>query len=257
MYDIAICDDSAQDRSTLKDDIMKCEIYSEHIRFHEYCSGKELLSAIGIAHFSIIFLDIQMRDLDGQKTAEEIRKRDDSVILVFYTGYAEPTPQSFEVQPYRFIKKNMSFAQRSRNIRAAMERMVEMNLSPVLEAKHDKMRLYLKPDDIVYIEKYRKGARVHLSLFAMQKHHLDITKKEGTEIRITNKLNSLYEVLRPHGFGYPHDSYIINFKYLASCKKEELRLQGFPDTVFKITRSKSVEFNQLKKEFLTSKYGEH
>lgn len=35
MYDIAICDDSAQDRSTLKDDIMKCEIYSEHIRFHE------------------------------------------------------------------------------------------------------------------------------------------------------------------------------------------------------------------------------
>lgn len=53
MYDIAICDDSAQDRSTLKDDIMKCEIYSEHIRFHEYCSGKELLSAIGIAHFSI------------------------------------------------------------------------------------------------------------------------------------------------------------------------------------------------------------
>ena len=70
MYDIAICDDSAQDRSTLKDDIMKCEIYSEHIRFHEYCSGKELLSAIGIAHFSIIFLDIQMRDLDGQKTAE-------------------------------------------------------------------------------------------------------------------------------------------------------------------------------------------
>jgi len=178
MYDIAICDDSAQDRSTLKDDIMKCEIYSEHIRFHEYCSGKELLSAIGIAHFSIIFLDIQMRDLDGQKTAEEIRKRDDSVILVFYTGYAEPTPQSFEVQPYRFIKKNMSFAQRSRNIRAAMERMVEMNLSPVLEAKHDKMRLYLKPDDIVYIEKYRKGARVHLSLFAMQKHHLDITKKE-------------------------------------------------------------------------------
>ena len=83
------------------------------------------------------------------------------------------------------------------------------------------------------------------------------TKKEGTEIRITNKLNSLYEVLRPHGFGYPHDSYIINFKYLASCKKEELRLQGFPDTVFKITRSKSVEFNQLKKEFLTSKYGEH
>ncbi len=143
-----------------------------------------------------------MRDLDGQKTAEEIRKRDDSVILVFYTGYAEPTPQSFEVQPYRFIKKNMSFAQRSRNIRAAMERMVEMNLSPVLEAKHDKMRLYLKPDDIVYIEKNtEKGARVHLSLFAMQKNIIWILrKKEGTEIRITNKLNSLYEVLRPHGF---------------------------------------------------------
>ena len=38
--------------------------------------------------------------------------------------------------------------------------------------------------------------------------------------------------------------------------KDEIRLHGFPNMVFKIARSKMNEFNQMKKEFLTSKYGD-
>ena len=104
MFDIAICDDSELDRGLLIEEIGKCEKYRETVRFHQYSSGKELLAAMELARFSLIFLDIQMQGMDGERTAEEIRKMDDSVVLVFYTGFAEPTPHSFEVQPYRFKK---------------------------------------------------------------------------------------------------------------------------------------------------------
>ena len=256
MFDIAVCDDSELDRNLLIEEIRKCEKYRETVRFHQYSSGKELLTAMELARFSLIFLDIQMQGMDGERTAEEIRKMDDSVVLVFYTGFAEPTPHSFEVQPYRFMKKNMPPQEKSRHILAALDRMAELDLGPVFEARFDGGRLFLKPDDIVYIEKYRRGIRIHVSPAAKRRYHTGGLEDKEPEIRIGGKLSAYYDVLKPYGFGYPHDSYVINFKYLMSCYKDEIRLHGFPNMVFKIARSKMNEFNQMKKEFLTSKYGD-
>ena len=256
MFDIAICDDSELDRGLLIEEIGKCEKYRETVRFHQYSGGKELLAAMEIARFSLIFLDIQMQGMDGERTAEEIRRIDDSVVLVFYTGCAEPTPHSFEVQPYRFVKKNMPPQEKSRHILAALDRMAELDLGPVFEAKFNGGRLFLKPDDIVYIEKYRRGIRIHVSPAAKRKYHIGGLEDKEPEIRTGGKLSAYYDVLKPYGFGYPHDSYVISFKYLMSCYKDEIRLHGFPNMVFKIARSKMNEFNQMKKEFLTSKYGD-
>ena len=76
MFDIAVCDDSELDRNLLIEEIRKCEKYRETVRFHQYSSGKELLAAMELARFSLIFLDIQMQGMDGERTAEEIRKMD-------------------------------------------------------------------------------------------------------------------------------------------------------------------------------------
>ena len=51
MFDIAICDDSELDRSLLIEDVRKCEKYRETVRFHQYSSGKELLTAMELARF--------------------------------------------------------------------------------------------------------------------------------------------------------------------------------------------------------------
>lgn len=256
MYEVAICDDSALDRRLLREEISANKEYLEQIRFHEYGSGKELLAKMEQIRFSIIFLDIQMEGMDGEKTAEEIRKLDDGVVLIFYTGCAEPTPHSFEVQPYRFIKKNMPQIEKGKNINDAMDKMAAVMRMPSLEAKVNGGRLFLKPDDIVYMEKYRKSVKVYLSQSAKRRYHIQETDGREPEVRIADKLGNLYDSLRQYGFGYPHDSYIINYKYLMSCIENEIRLEGFPDVVFKVSRSKAVEFNQLKKVFLTAKYGD-
>jgi len=154
------------------------------------------------------------------------------------------------------MKKNMPPQEKSRHILAALDRMAELDLGPVFEAKFNGGRLFLKPDDIVYIEKYRRGIRIHVSPAAKRRYHTGGLEDKEPEIRIGGKLSAYYDVLKPYGFGYPHDSYVINFKYLMSCYKDEIRLHGFPNMVFKIARSKMNEFNQMKKEFLTSKYGD-
>ena len=137
----------------------------------KFNSAVNALPVLGNAPVELLFLDIQMQGMDGERTAEEIRKMDDSVVLVFYTGFAEPTPHSFEVQPYRFMKKNMPPQEKSRHILAALDRMAELDLGPVFEARFDGGRLFLKPDDIVYIEKYRRGIRIHVSPAAKRRYH--------------------------------------------------------------------------------------
>jgi len=256
MYEVAICDDSPVDRRLLIEDISRYKESGQQMRFHECETGRELLNMMEQVRFSIIFLDIQMKGIDGERTAEEIRKSDDSVVLVFYTGYAEPTPHSFEVRPYRFIKKNMSQAERKRNITDALDEMAAIAKMPSIEAKINGGKLFLKPDDIVYIEKYRKSVKVHISKAAKKRHHIEENDTGETEIRIADKLNNLYKLLKQYGFGNPHDSYIINYMYMISCVENEIRLEGFEDIVFKVARSKAVEFNRLKKEFLTAKYGD-
>ena len=251
MYEVAICDDAIKDRKFMKKEICENEKYGNMLRVHEYGSGLSLLKDMEKINFSIIFMDIQMEDMDGEQAAEEIRKQDDSVIIVFFTGHAEPTIHSIEVQPYRFIKKNMTAKERRKYIDDSLEKMVAVARRPSIFAKMERKRIILRSDDIIYIEKYKKFLKVHLSTAAKTRH--GITAEES-DVRIYDKLENVYKILKPSGFGYPHSSYIINFKFIMSCRDEEIKLEEFPNITFRVTRSKIAEFNSMKRLFLISKY---
>lgn len=252
MYDIAICDDEVKDREFLKKDINENEKYKNLLRIHEYGSAYELLVDMDKINFSIIFLDIHMEGMDGEQAAEEIRKRDDAVIIVFVTGCAEPTMHSIEVQPFRFIKKDMPDMERKKYIGDSLEKMVTAVQNPAILAKVIRKEIILRPDDIVYIEKYKKFVKVYLSPDAQRRYH--ISEETGNDIRIYERLENLYDILKPYGFGYPHNSYIINLRYILSCDGDEIRLEGVPDIIFRVSRSKMFEFNNMKRMFLLSKY---
>lgn len=252
MYDVAICDDEVRDREFLKNDICENKKYEGSLRIHEYDSAKTLLEDMERINFSIIFMDVQMAEMDGEQAAEEIRKLDDTVVLVFVTGYAEPTIHSIEVQPYRFIKKNMPDADRKKYIDDSLKKMENMAQMPGIWAKLEQKRINLRPDDIVYMEKNKKFIKVHLSPAAKRRHH--VLSEVENDIRIYDRLENLYNILKSYGFGYPHSSYIINFKYIMSCRGEEIKLEGFPDIIFRVSRGKAPEFNKMKRIFMTSKY---
>lgn len=89
MLSIAICDDEEYFRITEKQLILKymagknCEC-----RIDMYESGKELLALkSAISQYHIIFLDVNMEEIDGIETAKEIRKITKDVFIVFCDGF--------------------------------------------------------------------------------------------------------------------------------------------------------------------------
>ena len=253
MIKIAICDDNELDRKRLITQIEeKGRKYD--IQIQEFSSGEELLETLQHAHFSGLFLDIEMQGMNGEEVARRIRERDASLVLVFYTGFMEPSPVSFEVQPYRYIMKHMSEEKKGDYIAEAIGKMQEQENIPRLLMQVGKKLLFIQPKHIIYIEKYKRSTRVHITEQAYSGYGIE-PDASGIypDIRLHEKLETTYEFLKKYGFGWPHDSYVINFSYLYFCTGKSLQLAGCKD-VFQITRSKAKEFQKQKNYFITAKY---
>lgn len=253
MYEIAVCDDCAIDREYLIKHINNITNQQE-LRIHEFNSGLDLLDAMEVIRFAAVFLDIQMEGMDGEEVAKRIRKSDTNLILVFYTGYVEPSPRSIEVQPFRYIMKNMTGKQIEEYVMAVLDRMEEVSNMPLLVTNLNKKQIIINPRHVVYIEKYKKSTKVYLVSHAYKLYDIQVDSKSNyPDIRLAEPLEETYEKLKKYGFGYPHGSYIINFSYLKTCTGKEFKLAGVQND-FQIARSKAKTFNELKGHFFRAKY---
>lgn len=253
MYDIAVCDDAEWDRDRLIGRI-NCLASGKELRIHEFSSGEELLKAMNNIRFAAIFLDIQMKGMNGDETAKRIRETDSALVLVFYTGYSAITPERLEVSPFRYLMKDMSASQFDEYIKAALDK-AERDISmPMLTANLLKRKLLIDSKYVVYIEKYKKSTRAKLLPIAYSLYGIKTEDNgEYPDIRISDPLYKTYERLKKYGFGYPHDSYIINFKYVTMCTNKIVRLE-YVSNELPIARSKMKEFIALRGQYNREKY---
>ena len=61
---------------------------------------------INLAKYDIVFLDVNMDELDGMETAQKIRKVSNDVFIVFVTAFITCAPQGYSVGAIRYILKN-------------------------------------------------------------------------------------------------------------------------------------------------------
>ena len=110
MIHIAVCDDE----KSMSDSI--CAMASDFFRRKNmetvtvrFSCGEQLLNYE--APIDILFLDIQMRGIDGMETARELRRRRFQGFLIFITVLKEMVFSSFEVQAYDYLVKPLKKGQ--------------------------------------------------------------------------------------------------------------------------------------------------
>ena len=108
MYNIGICDDEVQYFAQISDFVLSCaKEIEEEIKINVFSSGDDLCKYMEQNILNLIFLDIEMNNMNGIGAAHYIREQLDNQIvqIVFVTGTTQYYRQLFAVQPLEFITK--------------------------------------------------------------------------------------------------------------------------------------------------------
>lgn len=201
MLHIAICDDEIHMLGKLKK--MVHDFFKVHkidITVAAFTCGEKLLE-YG-KKIDILFLDIQMKNMDGIETAKILRKSGFSGFLIFVTILKETVFQAFEVQAFDYLIKPVEdyhFNKIMQRLLEHIENAKEKNL--LIRIGYENMLIPF--DDIVFCEVI--GRKIYLHLLS------------GEVIDYYEKLENL-EIKLGRYFYKCHRSYLINMKYLRSYK---------------------------------------
>ena len=231
MFRIAICDDERQFRKRIHDILIEYMNENDILyEIDEFESGKDFISlGINLAKYDIVFLDVNMDELDGMETAQKIRKVSNDVFIVFVTAFITCAPQGYSVGAIRYIlKKNVNFPEL---IFKCMDA-ISLNMNYVAQKKKFNFNEGTKIvalERLLYIE-----SRLHkLEFYIME----DKLKKYS----IYGKLDELEKELQGNDFIRIHQSYLVNMKYIEKVSRYEALLNNGIKLEIPKTRYKFVE----------------
>ncbi len=202
MLRIAICDDDSKFIRKLETLVLQ-ESQKLGIRADTdvFSDGKTLLKSFQNGdHYELIFIDIEMEQVDGITAARRIREIDRTVLLVYVSGYDKYLKELFEVEPFRFLSKPLNHAQFDRYFKEACKRINETEVFYQFTFNKEIRKRSVK--DIVYFESNNRIVYIHL--------------KDGTNEYFYGKLNNVEKELAASRqyFLRIHQSFLVNYDYI-------------------------------------------
>ena len=106
-YKIAICDDSDVDRQYVLNMVDRWAASSSHVVQTDTFPSAEnfLIHYAEESDYDILLLDIEMRAMDGVTMAKKLRKNNDTVQIIFITGYSDYILEGYEVAALHYLMK--------------------------------------------------------------------------------------------------------------------------------------------------------
>ena len=106
-YKIAICDDSDPDRQYVLNMVRAWAASAGHLVHTDAFASAEsfLFHYAQESDYDILLLDIEMGAMDGVTMAKQLRKSNDTVQIIFITGYSDYISEGYEVAALHYLMK--------------------------------------------------------------------------------------------------------------------------------------------------------
>ena len=226
MIRVAICDDEKYMSDTIKtmvSDFFRRKNLKAVIT--QFSSGEELLKHDKI--IDILFLDIQMKNMDGMETAKKLRRREFKGFLIFITVLKEMVFQAFEVQAYDYLVKPLEERHFNRTMERLFVSMQNANEANLLVQKGSESRI-IPFEDIVFGEVIDR--KVYLTLLSSEV--IDYYDRiENLEAKLDSR------------FFRCHRSFLINLMHLKSFKNGMAYMESGKE--IPVSRLRSKEFSSV------------
>ncbi len=193
IMNIAICDDENYWRETLTV-LLKEYKSNRHIELYitYFSDGLSLIKSSKT--FDVIFMDYQMKDLNGVETARELRSANNNCIIIFVSAFPNTALDTFEVDAFRFLVKLDDYQKQAEKER-------------FLIFKTHNGTIKIKESDIIYCEAAQKHTFIH-TVNCTYEIHINIKQ-------IENKLSK-------ENFFRCHKAYIVSFFHISSHNNTDI-----------------------------------
>lgn len=181
--------------------------------------------------YEIIFMDIQMPDMNGMEAARRLRTVDQQVILIFVTNLTQYAIAGYEVSAMDYILKPVQYYSFAMKLTKAI------------------WRLGGQSDDSINVTTDTGSARVRLKdifYVEVRGHMLTYHTHEGSYYGF-GSLISQEDKLREKGFVRCNSCYLVNLEYVGSVKGYTLTLKNGEE--LKISQPKKKSFMLAVKEY--------
>lgn len=175
--------------------------------------------------YDVIFLDIQMTGMNGMQVAREVRKNDESVLIVFVTNMAQYAVESYEVQAYDFILKPLSYGNFFMKFRRILKQLSHKlsDACITLSTRYETHRVRVA--DLIYVE--------------VSQHDLVFHTASGGAIHITGTMTEWEQKLGRYHFVRCNACYLVNLGFVSELYGEYVVAGGHE---LRISRSKKQSF---------------
>lgn len=206
-YKIAICDDCDADRQYVLRMVRHWAGAAGHTASVDCFSSAErfLFHYAGEPNYDILLLDIEMGDMDGVTLAKRLRKTNDTLQIIFITGYSDYISEGYEVAALHFLVKPVK----------------EEKLHAVLHRAAEKLT---KNEKVLTFE--AAGEMVRLPIYQIRYADVQgnyVTIHGQTDVTIKMSLGELERQLDDR-FYRAGRSVIVNLTQISRVTKTEIRL---------------------------------
>ena len=161
LYKTAVCDDSAADRNYMESLVRRWAAARGHtLRLSSFsCAESFLFSYAGEKDFDILLLDIEMEGMDGVSLAKKLRKDNETVQIIFITGYSDYIAEGYEVSALHYLMKPVKEEKLFSVLDRAADKLRTNEKVLTLEAGGEMVRIPLC--QIRYIDVHQNYATIH------------------------------------------------------------------------------------------------
>ena len=151
-YKIAICDDETSVIEYVSSIVTDWKSQNGHtVVLHTFSSAESFLFSYEDENdYDIFLLDVEMGQMDGVRLAKAIRKKNETVQIVFITGYSEYIAEGYEVAALHYLMKPVKPEKLFEVLNRATEKLEKNERMLTLSLSGEMVRIPLH--EIAYID---------------------------------------------------------------------------------------------------------
>lgn len=232
---VLIIDDEAEHRAALRSALTAFPYVTVA---GEASGGGEAVAFLQRQSVDLVFLDIEMGDVDGFRLARHIQSSHPGVQIVFLTGHVDFAIDGYEYAPVDFLVKPVDLMRLGRalgRVRENQETAQETEEVSIGIPVDDGLEI-LNVNEILYLEK--TGRRVA------------VVDRSGSRVSSCDSLQRLQKVFEPYGFYRCHQSFLVALNKIRGIRSGEYRNSYYiqmvgMDRQIPLSREKYTELRKI------------